>query len=428
MSSSPYNFPYQVARRTLDLLVNHKVMRNPTGVVFYVWPRRDRVILAFNPTEVVLEKLNDKFAHELSTILKGRKVVRTNSRGIFLQVGYEVPPAPVLLSGPVALDMSQQPSPWHIPIGLTRKGEMWISLTDEADSVLVGGTRRMGKSGFTHGIIQALLHGNRTEVYAWDGKQGSEYARYIGHARFHYIGSIERGLLDIQRLLDDRQRQIQATGHNSVAQHNAAGHPFIEPIALVIDEVAALSPDSRLQQQYMKQLQYMVELYGYLGLYPILATNNPVKASVVVKSNLATRICFGVPSFQESLIVLSKKGAETLPKRRGMILWENELVEFQSFDVPYVEATEEQKRMAMELSDVPAAVSTETPDPIAQLAEQIRDQWQPGMSKRAVGRLLGMEYAGSNTRKIDAVIEFLSATTTTTDEPLSDENEPENGE
>jgi hypothetical protein len=56
---------------------------------------------------------------------------------------------------------------------------------------------------------------------------------------------------------------------------------------------------------------------------------------------------------------------------------------------------------------------------IAELAESVRGEWSPTMSKRALGRLLGKEYAGSWAGKIDRIMEYLSATTT--------ENRPEMG-
>jgi hypothetical protein len=416
----PYNFPYLVARRTLDLLINHKVMRRQ-GVVFYVWQRDDRLILAFDTTAVVLDKLNERFAHELSTILRGRRVIRTNSRGIFLQVGFEIPPAPILLDEKVSLDLSKQPSPWHLPIGMTKDGPMWISLMD-ADSLLVGGTRRMGKSGFTHGLIQALLHGERTQIYAWDGKGGLEYQGYVGNAKFHFISNATRGLLEVRQILEQRKSLLQASGYNSAAQHNAAGQEFIEPIALIVDEIALLDDATK------RDLKQMVELYGALGLYPVLATNNPTQAAILVKANLATRICFAVPSFTESLTVLASKGAETLPKGQGLIAWDARLIEFRPFHVSYPEPTEEQRRRVAELNRAQSgSVAAETADPIQELAESIREQWSPEMSKRAVGRLLGMEYAGSYARKIDQVIAYLSATTTP-ENPVSGENDPETGE
>ncbi len=56
---------------------------------------------------------------------------------------------------------------------------------------------------------------------------------------------------------------------------------------------------------------------------------------------------------------------------------------------------------------------TAPPDEISQLAESIREKWHSSMSKRAVGAMIGKTYAGSWAAKIDQIISYLSATTTT---------------
>jgi len=61
-------------------------------------------------------------------------------------------------------------------------------------------------------------------------------------------------------------------------------------------------------------------------------------------------------------------------------------------------------------------------DEIAQMAESIRGQWMPMMSKRAAAKLLGYsQYGGAYADKVDRVLDYLGATTTTP------KNSPENG-
>jgi hypothetical protein len=365
--------------------------------------------VAFDPSAIKLERVNDAFAHDLSTRLKGRRVIRTNSRGLFLQVGFETLPAPMPLEA-IPLDVTKQPAPWHLPIGQTQNGPLWISLI-EGDSFLISGSRRKGKSGLTHAMIQALLHGSRTQVYAWDGKGGAEYQGYIGRPNFHFISSAESGLRDLTELLAQRLKRLQVSGFPNIIMHNEAGGEFIEPIALFVDEIAEL--DNPLKET----LKRMVKLYGAAGLYPLLATNDPTQVAILVKMNLSTRICFAVPSFQDSLTVLGMKGAEVLSERgRGMVIWDGRLIEFQSFQVPYPVPSEEQRSMLTEMT----TTEPEPPvmDEITQMAEQIRGIWHTGMSKRAVAKFFDLNYAGSATAKIDKVIAHLSATTTT-QEPIS---------
>lgn len=341
-SIAPYNFIHVVAHKVLDLLVNRKAMLYTAGTVFYLWQRGDRIIVSFDPNAIDHKRVDEAFAHALSTNLRGRLVVRTNSRGIFLQVGFETPPAPMPLESQ-SLDLNQQPSPFHMPIGITRDGALWISLID-GDSFLVGGSRRMGKSGLTHGMIQALLQGGKTDVYAWDGKGGLEYQAYIGRPNFHFMSNAERGLQQLSNLLAARLEQLKGSGYVNIIKHNESGGEFIQPIALFVDEIAML------QDHLKEELKRMIEYYGAAGLYSVLATNNPTQAAILVKSNLSTRICLPVPSFSDSLTVLGMKGAETLTERgRGLVIWDGRLTEFQSFQVTYPTPTDEQRRMLAQL-------------------------------------------------------------------------------
>lgn len=402
------NFTEQVAWKTLNLLMERKALLYTQGVAFYVWERPGRVVVAFDPSAISVERVDDGFAHALSTRMHGRVVARTNSRGVFLQVGYEIPSAPVTLDV-LPLDFASQPSPYHMPIGMTGKGPLWLSLI-EGDSFLIAGSRGNGKSGLTHGMIQALLHGGQVDVYAWDGKRGAEFGRYAEQARFHYIGDARKGLARLSTLLAERLDMLRASGYPNILMHNEAGETHISPIAFVVDEIA------ELDDQTKETIKGMVKLYRAAGLYPILCTNDPVQSSILVKTNLVTRICFRVPSWTDSMTVLNAKGAESLPQSaagqpgRGMLVWRGKLTEFQAFRVSYPRPNLDALRR---LEEQEANTEGFQPSSIESLAESIRGKWNPGMSKRKVAELLGKPYGGSWAAKIDQVVAHLAATTTT---------------
>ena len=173
-----------VASRTMDLLRQERALLRANGQVFWLLPRHDRLVLVFDPMQVNLDRVNSKFADKLSTLLHGRRVVFSNSRGLFLQIGFSMPTYAPLETIP--LDLATQPTPLSLPIGTTAKGPLWVGLED-GDSFLVGGVRGMGKTGLLHGMIQALLHGKRAIVYAWDGKDNVEYLRYYGAENYRFI-------------------------------------------------------------------------------------------------------------------------------------------------------------------------------------------------------------------------------------------------
>lgn len=139
--------PEAAAGRVFDLLIERGAALRSGGTTFWAWPRQDRIVIVFDPAMIDLARVDDKFVHALSTRLMGRKVKRTNTRGLFLQIGYELPSLP---AGTTPLDLSKQPTPLSLPLGTTERGTLWIPLTDMV-SALVAGATGMGKSRLVHG-------------------------------------------------------------------------------------------------------------------------------------------------------------------------------------------------------------------------------------------------------------------------------------
>ena len=173
-----------IAERTLRLLTKSGAIAEQGQVfnqpIFYAWQREDRLVLVFNPLLLKSPEavLSPRFRHHLSTVLGGRAVVPTNTRGVFLQIGYWPAPPIDLTARP--LNLREQPDPFCVPIGITAKGSLWLSIF-KMDSVLVGGSRRMGKTRLLHGWIQSLQHGGQTRLYLWDGKPNC--AEFRGYTR-----------------------------------------------------------------------------------------------------------------------------------------------------------------------------------------------------------------------------------------------------
>lgn len=356
------NFSTAVAYRVLDLLDERRARLYDDRKSFYVWPRDGRLMIIFDPAAVDGGKVNEDFAHRLSTRLQGRRVVRTNSRGLFLQVGYEIPPAPVeLISAP--LDLSKQPSVYHMPIGVTSNGELWVSLL-EGDSFLVAGSRGMGKTGFIHGCIQALLAGGKVEVYAFDGKRGVEFSRYIGNPMFRMVHNLGETLAALKAIAKSRRTKLLRSGQPNIVLYNERNPDDVMlPVAIFVDEAALTNDEEKAQ------LVQIVERERDTGFYPVLATNRPEAAALLVKTNLVTRICFPVPSWNASNMVLGMNGAESLPKvqGRGLIVFKARVNEFQSFRVTYPEPTEDTLKMMLERDQVEAENETLFIEPAANI-------------------------------------------------------------
>jgi hypothetical protein len=395
------NFSQVVAYKALNLLNERKALVYPDGTAFYLWQLPNRLVIVFDPDEIHIGKVNEDFAHTLSSRLAGRRVVRTNTRGVFLQVGQDVPPAPMDLTGR-PLNVNEQPSPLHLPVGVTAHGDLWIDLV-QADSILLTGSRGMGKTAILHGWIQALLNGEQAEVLGWDGKDGSEFGRYADRPQFKLV-NLETSMRELLVETKRRRDVLTRSGCRNAAEYSQAVE-LMRPIALVIDEAALVPERTR------PMLVEIVERCRDTGVHPIFGTNNPQQSSLVVKSNLVTRISLAVPALAASVMALGVSGAEKLPKMqgRGLIERDARMVEFQAFLVDCPMPSDEALRIVAD------SVETVKPDvgEIERLATSIREKWSPDMSKRKTAELLGKAYAGAWAAKTDQIIEFLGATTTT---------------
>lgn len=405
------NFPKIVAHKIWDLLEERRAILYNDRKVFYVWTLADRVLVIFDPAMVDIGKLSQDFAHRLSTRLNGRLVVRTNTRGLFFQVAPQIPQVVNLTAKP--LNLSEQPTPFHMGIGSTAQGDLWISLLD-GDSFFVTGMRGMGKTGELHGMIQSLLHGGQTLVHAWDGKENAEYLRYVGRKNFTLfpMNGLQKGLEFIQEEATRRMRMLAMSGHPNITSFNARADSgnFMPPIALIIDEVAEVQDQSLLLRQ--------VKVNRAAGVYPIFATNDPSKSAVIAKSNLGTRISFKVVSTPDSMMGLGQPGANNLPNvcGRGMIVHDGRLVEFQSFTVEYPKPTEEgmrwleeQFRVQEETLPSKPVVATEVEDD--RVLELIAD----GKSDSAIVREVWNVTGGGRYLRLLDHVKTLRSTTTTTD-------------
>lgn len=407
-------FSQIVSSRLWDLLRQKRALTQPRGRVFWVKPLADRLLITFDPVQVDLAKVDEQFVHALSTRLAGRRVVKTNSRGLYLQVGYTIPPYVNLTAQP--LDLSQQPTPWSMGIGTTANGPLWSELP-AGDSYLIGGVRGAGKSGVVHGMIQSLLHGGKTLVYAWDGKDGAEFLRYHGRENFQMLlpNDLQGGLAQIGEEAKRRQAILTQSGCPTVQIYNQS-KGFLPLIALVIDEAALVQDQGQLVQ--------FVRLYRAVGIHPIFATNDPSKAGVVVKSNLTTRISMRVVSYNDSLTILSHTGAEKLPSicGRGLIVHNGRMTEFQSFQVAYPDPTPDALAWLTERMHQPAG-QVQDPD-----QERIRGLIADGLSDSAIVRAVYSVTGGARFVTLIAKVQGIRATTTTSKQPLFGENQPESGE
>jgi len=304
-----------------------------TEPLIWVWQRPDRVVLIVNPLRIknLDALLSRRFTHHLSTVLQGRRIVVMNHRGIFVQVGYYPEPRHALQSLP--LDLTTQPNPLAVPIGMTHTGAMWLALA-ELDAVLLGGARRMGKTNLLHTWVAALLHGNATRLILFDGKAGAEFERYAHRPRVQVVpGKLAPALGEIAGEMTTRFDLLKTARVSNVGEYNKGRGQGaqLERIALIVDELAFALDEPGVESALVD----LTARGGAVGIHPILATQRPSSDVVTprLKSNLVTRIALPVPDRASSMVVLDRAGAESITKTPGRLLLAHSarLVEAQAF-------------------------------------------------------------------------------------------------
>ncbi len=324
--------PQEIHAHLSALLARHLV--DPSLPSFYLWERPDRAIASVNPANVknLQSILSDSFVHNLSTVLGGVPVVKTNSRGVFFQIGYSPLPPARLDPQPLNLLDQRAYSPTHLPFGVTKAGPLWLPLAD-VGSVLIGGARRMGKTRLVHAWIQALAEGGQAEIWVYDGKNSLEFGRYAGFPHLVVISNLLDSLALLHQSADSRAAAFSMVNATSLPEFNqrVPASSRVSPIVLIVDEAATISPDEA------NSLSRLIAWGGAHGIHPVIISQRTGvdQVSSSLKTNLQTRICFPVPSASDSVVVLAHSGAEKLPKIPGRFLfeWGGKMIPVQSFTV-----------------------------------------------------------------------------------------------
>lgn len=278
---------------------------------------------------VPLEKIvDDKVAHQISSALAGRPVRIVNNRGLAVLVGIDIPERPEHRRIParIALDLDNRPKGrFLVPLGVGVTGPVWKPLA-ELDAILVGGTRRLGKSMWLNAMLAALMTAHTPEelrVVLIDPKE-VELATWE-HAP-HLLGPIatdgaeaEALLAQVHGELKRRKALLRAAGTVNLAEYNARQEDpdkRLPVILIVVDELSDLAiMAGGAMSAPLQILAAAVMKGGAFGIHAVLSLQRPDSESVAgfLKANLATRISFWFPSATDYRITLNPAGGEPLP-------------------------------------------------------------------------------------------------------------------
>jgi hypothetical protein len=194
-------------------------------------------------------------------------------------------------------------------------------------------------------------------------------------------------------------------------------------ILIVIDEFSNLADDAAdagEREELWRRARMIAAEGRKAGILLAIALQDPTHKSMDLRIRRnCTRVAYRVQDADASRVVLGSDGAQHLAQHRFMTV-AGQLVEGVAFDPSDSEITRFLQRRPVAALQAPAWLDADdsapaqpdAADEITNLADQIRDAWARGESKRAMARVVGREYAGAFAGKLDQAIAWLSATTT----------------
>lgn len=206
----------------------------------------------------------------------------------------------------------------HIPIGESLENIVYIDLSENPHSYIVGQTGS-GKSVATKVILTSLINmysPNEIELYLADLKRVelNLFANVKHCKKFVYTVSDTTEL--IADLLDETNRRYDLFMQNKVTNifeyNKLRGVKKLKYQVLYIEEMILLLEDKK--KNAMKLLKQLMAISRASGLYVICTTQRPSSDIIdnVVKSLISNRIVFKVEDTKNSIICLDSEGAEKL--------------------------------------------------------------------------------------------------------------------
>jgi len=275
------------------------------------------------------EWLDERWQRQLSATLGGRRAFVLDTAGLFLVISNEPRPHRAYrLASNIPLDPNTRPEgrDFYIPIGMSRRGPVWATLAD-LDSLLIGGTRRMGKSTWLNAMLYALLSRHTPEelqLVLIDPK-AVEFLPWSGVPHLMAPPATEVAEIGcvLQTLCDEinaRQGLFVQAGVRKLADYNAKAEEPVPAILVVVDEVADVAFQSGgAGSDVMKLLASVIAKGGAFGVHAVLSTQRPDASAIagLIKANVASRIAFWLPSDLDYRLVLQPaKGVRLPPIRR----------------------------------------------------------------------------------------------------------------
>jgi S-DNA-T family DNA segregation ATPase FtsK/SpoIIIE len=257
---------------------------------------------------------------------------------------------PILHQGIVVLEaITKQPANVHfnefnladhaslsIPavIGRAQDGSELVIDLKESPHTLIAGSTGSGKSVCLNSIICSILESNKDIKLALVDPKTVEFTPYESVKQLMY--PIATKLEDTEDIIEDLIYEMNARFElmaknrvSNIADLSKTGKQ-LPYIVLMIDEFADLVMTSK--REFTNRICLLAQKSRAAGVHIILSTQRPAVGIVngAIKANFPSRLCFRVPSYIDSRVILDRSGGERLMgKGDGLIIHQNlDLVRF----------------------------------------------------------------------------------------------------
>lgn len=319
------------------------------------------------------------------------------------------------------------------PLGVGRNG--LITAAAASPHVLISGKTGSGKTLYMlRTLITASLARGVLTVNV--GYSDSGFGVFNTHPNYHALKlSNAREIIPcLKNLYAELRARVATLGGGSRDWEHWGGTPPQPFVDIVIDELGNMAEDIYLSdgaaasKEMWKWVSMIANEGRKVGIRFIAALQDPTARSLDLRFRRnCTLVSFQQGDASQSAAFLGSAGAEQLPVGRFMARVDGVLVgggfaptddQIQDYlSRNQARRLDAPKWILPQLTEtvVPAQRRMESSDPIAQLAESIRDKWSPSMSNTSVAiNLLGFtQYGGSMRTKTDKVVDYLKSTTTT---------------
>lgn len=218
---------------------------------------------------------------------------------------------------------------WQIPVGVTYK-EFVAHDFEKLQMLVVAGMTRYGKTVFLKNAITTLINNEPENVKFTliDLKGGLAFSRFMACKQVQTVAKNgEETIAALEAIHDDlikRQAHFLANGWEDIGEAGWKERHFI-----VVDEGAEIAgfEEKADRDRAMHLLGEVARIGAGLGYRLIFATQYPT-ADVFprqVKANTSAALCFKLKNSTQSMVVLDRGGAESLPTGlRGRAIYQTD--------------------------------------------------------------------------------------------------------